>query len=159
MLADLKQSGHLMIPNNQQDHWWRVDSSTGVVLGMGSLGGQETSEYAAVMSTIGLAVTFGFLTYGWVSGHQGCVNSGKSEAFKRCCLVGVVTVNVGLAVTGGAVLGKLANVYEWSAAIGLVASLGFDAVTGLPSGDEVRNPVSDASNYAQTKICDYYAGE
>lgn len=159
MLADLNQSGHLMIPNNQKGHWWRIDPTTGVILGMGSLGGQETAEYGAVLSTIGLAVTFGFLTYGLVSGHQGCQESGKSDAFKRCCVVGVVLVNVGLAATGGVVLHRLANVYQWSAAIGLVASLGFDAATGLPSGDEVRNPVADASNWVQEKACNYIAGE
>lgn len=159
MLADLNLSGHLIIPNNQQEHWWRVDPSTGVILGMGHLGGQETAEYEAVMSTIGLAVTFGFLTYGLLSGYEGCVNSGKSQAFQNCCLAVMVGANVGLAFGGGVVLHKLSNAYEWSAAIGLIASIGFDAVTGLPSGDEVRNPVTDVSNRVQEEICDYFTGD
>lgn len=155
MLADLNQSGHLMIPNNQQDHWWRIDPSTGVTLGMGSLGGHEMTEYEAVTTTIGVAVTFGFLTYGLVTGHQACVNSGRSETFKRCCLYTVVVVNVGLAAGGATGLTILGNYASWSAATGLIASIGFDVITGVPSGDTIPNPVTDLTNSAQESFCNY----
>lgn len=146
MLADLNQAGNILIPNNQQANWWRVDTASGTLLGMGTLGGTDAIEEGIVLQSIAIAVTLGFMTYGLISGHQACMGSGKSAQYKSCCLKGVVILNVGLVAVGG-VLGAATG-----AATGILSSITFDVVTGVP-----YSPVVDLLNQPQELICNWAA--
>lgn len=142
MLADLNQSGHLLIPNKQNAHWWRVDNTTGNLLGMGTLGGTEATEHIALQG-IAMAVTLGFMAYGLISGQQSCMGAGKSQNYKNCCLMGVVALNVGLVAAGG-----LVGIYRtfWST----IYSLSFDFAVGLPT-----SPIVDGIGAPQVYICNW----
>jgi hypothetical protein len=143
LVADLDFSGHLMIPNNQQTNWWRVDPSSGHVLGMGIYGGAEFTEEMTLMEAIPTAVTGFFVGYGLVSGGIGCAQQNGSASYKACCMAGVAVLT-GIAYAAGTKLtGPL------TAGLGAIMSLSFDLATGLPG-----SPVTDAANDLNTLVCE-----
>jgi hypothetical protein len=150
LVADLKQSGQILIPNNQKNNWWRVDNKTGNVLGMGAIGGSEVGE-KTVLDAFTEGFSVGFFAYGTVGGSRDCLSSGKSAGYKACCVAGVLAVN-GVVGAYGGVTSELIGGFH--AGMGALFSLSFDVVTGHPS-----SPAANTLGGLSDSYCGWAVGE
>ena len=155
LMADLKDSGLILIPNGQMQRWWKVNPETGQSLGMGEYGGQDTLEEAIMeegimLELIGHTIGGFFFAKGLTSGAQACAGAGGSGAFETCCMVGMTLLNGGMAL-GGIVSGGAIST-RFGAGIGMIYGLGFDGITG--NSDTIGDAVNDGS----VAVCEYATG-
>ena len=155
LMADLKDSGSILIPNGQMQRWWKVNPETGQSLGMGEYGGQDTLEEAIMeegimLELIGHTIGGFFFAKGLTSGAQACAGAGGSGAFETCCMVGMTLLNGGMAL-GGIVSGGAIST-RFGAGIGMIYGLGFDGITG--NSDTIGDAVNDGS----VAVCEYATG-
>ncbi len=130
LLADLNTSGSLLIPNNQIEHWWKVNTQTGQTLGMSKDGGSELTEYEQVLNVASYTVTGIFFSYGVASGASACQKVGnRTGSFTACCLASVTIMNGMFA--GAGFIGSAAVGASYGAAMGAISSIGFDFFVGL----------------------------
>jgi len=155
LVADLKDSGSIVIPNGQMQRWWKVNPESGQSLGMGKYGGSDTIEEAIMqegimLELIGHTVGGFFFAKGLTSGAQACAGAGGSGVFETCCMVGMSLLNGGMAL-GGIASGNWMS-SKFGAGIGFIYGLGFDGVTG--NSDTIGDAVNDGS----VALCEYATG-
>lgn len=142
---DLAATGTLFVPKfgsmqNSDIRWWRINSSSGNVLGMGKYGGSQVTE-EVVFENIASGVTLAGFAMGMAGGAEACSQGKASATYRLCCLAGVAILNGPLILVGGKFSGAFAN--KWGALLGLYSSVAFD-VTGA-AVPQVGNVINDSS--------------
>ncbi len=134
--ADLEAGYLLALVDDAENHWWRVDPTSGETLGMSTHGGSEFAEY--LIATAGVAISVALFAYS----VQSCDEQyADNQDMADCCIVG----NLGLtyATSAGSAVGQAATTTGnalYAASGSLKAALGWTAAdigTGLVVGNAV----------------------